>query len=298
MYIGVDGGGTRARAVVTDDDGRELARHTGPAGLVDPRDPAAAATVVAGVARAALQQAGAVSAVALCCGLAGAGRRQEQEAVRIALLLQHLADTVLVVGDAQAAMADAFPDGAGVLLVAGTGSIAWARADESAPVRLGGWGQYLGDEGSGYAIGMGALRAVARATDRREHTALTGTVLAHTRCEAPHDLIAWVAAARKAEIAALAPVVVDCARGGDASARDILDRAVQDLTKLAILAVARIGVTAPRIALTGGLIAPGGPLRADLRHAVSAALPAARFLERPVDAAMGAAALARMSAGA
>src|SRR5690606_18613945 len=117
LYVGVDGGGTRARAVVIDDAGRELARTIGPSGLVDPRDPAGAAAVIADLARSAVEQAGGGRAASLGCGLAGAGRPQEREAVRVALALEHVADEILVVGDAEAAMIDAFPDGEGVLLV-------------------------------------------------------------------------------------------------------------------------------------------------------------------------------------
>ncbi|MGH7448745.1 MAG: BadF/BadG/BcrA/BcrD ATPase family protein [Longimicrobiales bacterium] len=293
-YIGVDGGGTHARAVVVDEEGRELARRVGPAGLVDPRDPGSAAAVVAQLVRDALLDAGAPSGAALCCGLAGAGRAHEREAVRIGLTLEHVAERVGVVGDAEAAMADAFPDSAGVLVVAGTGSIAWARTRGGEPVRVGGWGQLLGDEGSGYDIALAALRAVARAADgRTAPTTLTGILLPAIRLRDPDDLIAWTASATKAQIAALAPAVLTCGERGDPAAAEIRSRAIDALVQMAAAAADRTGADDLAFALTGGLLAGNGPLRQPVRDAILRKLPSARFTDRPVDAALGAARLAR-----
>ena len=294
LYIGVDGGGTHARVVIVDEEGRELARRTGPAGLVDPRDPGSAATAVAQLVRDALQDADATSAAALCCGLAGAGRPHERDAVRIALTLEHLADRVGVVGDAEAAMADAFPKGTGVLVVAGTGSIAWTRTADGEAVRVGGWGQLLGDEGSGYDIALNGLRAVARAADgRMSHTALTAVLLAAAGLSEPDDLIAWSAGATKAQVAALAPSVLSCASREDEAAVAIRERAVAALVQLTVAAAQRAGDDALTVALTGGLIAGNGPLRSYVCEAIGEHLPRARISDRAVDAALGAARIAR-----
>jgi glucosamine kinase len=293
-YIGVDGGGTHARAVAVDETGRELARRTGPAGLVDPRDPGSAATAVAELVRAVLLDAGADAAAALCCGLAGAGRPHEREAVRIALTLEHVAERVGVVGDAEAAMADAFPDGAGVLIVAGTGSIAWARTADGVALRVGGWGQLLGDEGSGYDIALRALRAVTQAADGRTGaTALTGVLLAAADLDDADDLIAWTASASKAQIAALAPTVLACAQAGDTTAVAIRAAAVAALLQLALTAARRTGADTLTFALTGGLLAGSGPLRALVSEAIHLHVPEAVVTDRPVDAALGAARIAR-----
>ena len=293
-YIGVDGGGTHARAVAVDERGRELARRVGPAGLVDPRDPASAAAAVARLVHAVLADVGAPAAAALCCGLAGAGRPHEREAVRIALTLENLAERVNVVGDAEAAMADAFPDGAGVLVVAGTGSIAWARTPDGETLRVGGWGQLLGDEGSGYDIALHALRVIARAADGRlPATALTDVLLAAADLHAPDDLVAWTASATKARLAALAPAVLDCAEQGDPAAVRVRECAVAAISQLVTTAARRSALESPIIALAGGLLAPGGPLRGSVATALQLHLPRARIIDRPVDAALGAARIAR-----
>ena len=308
MFVGVDGGGTHTRAVVLDAAGSEIARRSGPAGIVRPDQPSDAADAVADLCRGVLRDAGADQADGLCCGLAGAGRRQEREAVRVALHLAGVARTIVVVGDAEAALADAFGDAPGVLVIAGTGSIAWARAEgdavdggagPGAVFRTGGWGQVLGDEGSGYVIGLDAMRRVTRAADGREpSTSLTPAVLAATACATADDLIRFTASASKADIAALAPAVLQCAQEGDAAAVTVRAAAVDALADLAASAAGRARLEHPRIAFAGGLIEPGGPLRDDLGVAVRHRIPGCSVLERPVDAARGAAMLAIRHAGA
>jgi N-acetylglucosamine kinase-like BadF-type ATPase len=198
------------------------------------------------------------------------------------------------VGDAEAAMADAFPGGAGVLVVSGTGSIAWACSPDGAAIRVGGWGQLLGDEGSGWDIALHGLRAVARASDgRTPPTALTAALLPAAGVTAAPELIAWSAAATKAQLAALAPAVLAAADRGDPAAVAIRDRAVSEIATCALTAARRTGVAAPPFALTGGLLAAGGPLRAGVSAAILSALPGAVIVDGTVDAALGAARLAR-----
>jgi N-acetylglucosamine kinase-like BadF-type ATPase len=298
VYVGIDGGGTHARAVVVDGHGRELARGTGPAGIVRATDPQAAADAAAELTRSVLAEAGITAdSVVLCCGLAGAGRPPEREAVRVALVLSGVVDRALVVGDAEAALEDAFAADTGILVIAGTGSIAWARSVDGRVVRVGGWGLLLGDEGSGYALGLDGLKAVTRAADGRDlPTGLTEPVLRATGCASANDLIRFGAGATKAQVASLAPVVLEQAAAGDPAAAAIRDRAVAELARLARTAARQAGLQTPPCALAGGLIAPGGPLRDALAHTLAATLPGCTIRDAPVDAARGAAMLAMRSA--
>jgi glucosamine kinase len=294
VCVGIDGGGTRARAVALDEEGRELARSIGPAGIVDAREPATAARAAAELTRAVMAAAGTPPpAAALCCGLAGAGQPAERQAVHAALLTQNVAHRVLVTGDAEAATADAFGDGAGVLLIAGTGSVAWACVPGRQPVRVGGWGRLLGDEGSGYAIGLAALRGVLHALDGRSRPTSLGTAISDTlQIDDPAALVAWAARAAKADIAALAPLVLQAADRGDAAAQRVRSHALRELTRLARTAARRARLRPPDVALSGGLIDPGGPLRAPLEALLQAHPLRATILPRQVDAARGAARLA------
>ena len=180
------------------------------------------------------------------------------------------------------------------MLIAGTGSIAWGRRPAGDLCRVGGWGQQLGDEGSGYAIGLKALRAVVRAEDKRtDPTSLRDGVLKALGLPACGDLVPWVAAAAKGEVAALVPVVVRSAEAGDRTAREILEDAAAQLDAhvAALLRLTGPWDAAPGLLLSGGLIAPEGPLRASLERRLAARPVAVRPDE--VDAAVGAAMLAR-----
>lgn len=297
LFIGIDGGGTGATAVVMDGSGAELGRIEGGPALVRPADPAAGAAALADLAVRALAAAGAAPpAAGLCCALAGAGRDEARRALAAALHREAVAVRIRVTTDAEAALHDAFQSGPGILLIAGTGSIAWARGADGRTARAGGWGALLGDEGSGYALGLGALRAVARADDGRgEETALRDVVLRETGVASPDALIGWADDASKAGVAALAPAVCATADAGDAVARALVQAAARDLASHVATLERRLAPwpAPPAIALAGGLIAPGRPLRDVVLRALRALDPPVRPLDRAVDAARGAAELAR-----
>jgi glucosamine kinase len=301
LFVGIDGGGTRARALLTDDHGTELARVIGPAGILRPEDPALAAAVMQQLTSDVLEAGGCASAgvSALCCALAGAGRDVERDALRIALMVGGVANEVLVVGDAEAMITDAFAEGAGVLLIAGTGSIAWARDVSGVSVRVGGWGLLLGDEGSGYDIGRHALRATARAADgRAPQTVLSTRVVEQVGGRIAADLITWAARASKSDVAQLAPLVLRAADDGDDIATGIRANAVAELCLLVTTAVQVSALERPRVALAGGLIDPAGPLREHVSRALEERIPGCLLHDRMVDGARGATVLARRSAAA
>ncbi|MDH5589817.1 MAG: hypothetical protein OEZ37_07200, partial [Gemmatimonadota bacterium] len=120
------------------------------------------------------------------------------------------------------------------------------------------------DEGSGYAIGQEALQWVARNADGRgPDTELRDAILAHLRFDEPDGLIQWSADASKGDIAALVPVVASAAEEGDALAQEILVRAAKNLQGHVLAILENLGPweEPPGIALSGGLLQPGGPLR-------------------------------------
>jgi glucosamine kinase len=207
----------------------------------------------------------------------------------------------MVIGDAEAAVHDAFGTGPGVLLIAGTGSIAWGRTRKGIPLRVGGWGTILGDEGSGYAVGLAGLRAVVRAADGREApTTLSNAVINAVGVAAMENLIPWAAGADKSEIAALAPVVLREAVSGDVCAAAIAEEAARELAEQ-VEAVVRGGADWPDpvpIAFAGGLISPGGLLRETVEHALSMLDTRFDLRTEPVDAGRGAALIALADNGA
>jgi N-acetylglucosamine kinase-like BadF-type ATPase len=272
IHVGIDGGGTRSRALALDAAGRVRGRAEGPPALVRDGAVDAAADVVAALVREVARAAGAsLPAARLVAGLAGAGRPGIRDAVRAAIMDRGVAQTVEVTSDAEVAYHDAFGLGPGILLVGGTGSMALGRAADGRTARAGGWGDRLGDEGSGWALGLGGLQAVARAADGRGiATELLPTLLAAVDLAAPADLIRWTAAATKAEVAALAPHVLATAAAGDPVAAGLADDAARDLAG-AVDAVRRAlepWPEPPRVAVVGGLISDDGLLRERLERAL------------------------------
>src|SRR5690606_687271 len=144
-YVGIEGGGTRSTAIVLGDDGEQLARVEGAPGLVPANDPVSAGRTLVSVAREALATAGLrPPADALVCALAGAGRAAAREPLAMALRGAGVARHIAIVTDAEGAMHDAFGDGPGILLISGTGSVAWGRAADGRTARAGGWGLLIG----------------------------------------------------------------------------------------------------------------------------------------------------------
>jgi glucosamine kinase len=296
ILICADVGGSKT-AVGVSEGGAILTRADGPGAAVRPGRALASAGMIAEVVRRALASVGRLSGDVLLVGAAGAGRDPERSELAKALHGESLASRVEVTTDVELALAGAFQAGPGIVVSAGTGSIAVGRDAKGARWRIGGYGWQMGDEGSGYAIGRSALGAVSRAHDGRSpRTALTDRVLAATRCADFDSVVRWAAAASPSEIASLAPHVLEIAAQGDLLAQGIADYAARELSQLAIClrpqldAEQRIGV-----ALTGGLLARDRPLR----RAVLAKLkeePGLAPIDAPVDAVVGALRLAAQAA--
>lgn len=292
ILIGADVGGTKT-AVAVSEDGQILGRADGPGGAVRPGRALVAATTITEVVRRALSAAGRLTADVMVVGAAGAGREPEREELRKALRAENIAPNVVVTTDIDIALAAAFDDGPGIVVSAGTGSIAVGRDRAGKRHRIGGYGWQMGDEGSGYAIGRAALGAVSRAVDARSpKTALSDRVLQATRSDDFDALVRWAATASPAEVAALAPHVLSIAANGDQLARGIVDYAARELSQLAICLLPKMELTPPvRVAVTGGLLAPDQPLRKTLLAKLSEE-PAFQTTDTPVDAVMGALRLA------
>ena len=164
ILIGADVGGTKTAVGVSDGE-RILARAEGSGAAVRPGRALASASVIAEVVRQALAGAGRLSGDVLFVGAAGAGREPERDELRKALRAENLAAAVVVATDIEIALAAAFDEGPGIVVSAGTGSVAVGRDRSGRQHRIGGYGWQMGDEGSGYAIGREALVAVSRAAD-------------------------------------------------------------------------------------------------------------------------------------
>lgn len=299
VYAGADGGGTRTTLALEAEDGRELARVTGPAGLVDPRRPEASAGVVAELVLQAVEEAGVAGVpVALCAGLAGVGNEAERAGVERALAARGVAGRVRVVTDGEIALDGALGGGPGILLIAGTGSVGYGRGVDGRVERCGGWGMIVGDEGSGYALGRAGLVVAVRAVDGRgPRTVLLPRLLALLELEGPRAIPPWAGRAEKAEVAALATHVAAAAEDGDAVAVALVDEGAREIAGHAQALAARLGPWPGPVPVVfhGGVL--GMPLVASR---VRARLEAEGFQIRPgvADAVAGALRFARALGGA
>ena len=294
IVVGIDGGGSKTHAMVADEQGRTIAETVGPGSAVRPGRAEESATVIADVVRDALASCEMthVTPRVLCVGVAGAGREAERNALWQALVSRDLASELVIHSDFSIALDDAFGDGAGVLLISGTGSVAFGRGPAGATARCGGWGPVCGDEGSGAWIGRRALSIVTAAADGREpETALTGAILTAAQVNETSDLIGWAATATPAQLATLAPTVLSVADGGDLRANALVSLAVEELV-LHVRALARqlFGDERAdvRVALTGGMLARGSTLRKRLEHRLRSAVPGATVSAELVIPARGA----------
>ena len=260
-------------------------------------DPEAGARNLADLASATLAEARIdAQATVIVCALAGAGREPERTRLEQSLAAQRVAEWVHITTDFEAALQDAFKGGSGILIIAGTGSSAWGRNEDGRTARAGGWGVILGDEGSGYAIGVAALRRCMREYDGRDHgDEWVPLVLAQTGVQSVEQLVRWAAAAAKADIAALAPAVFEAALRGNPAGRSIVQNAAKEVAKHVAALHDRLKPwpTPPTVALTGGLIAPGRPLRDYAIESIEGIGLELAILQERIDAARGAAALAR-----
>ena len=289
IVIGVDGGGSKTRVMVGTAEGEVLVTLDGPKSAVTPGFAARSADVIGDLvtrALAEIAQPGAVLPRVLYCGVAGTGRDEERKALHAALDAKELAEEVIIDSDGLIAMYDALDDRAGILLVVGTGSVAYGRSPAGEIVRCGGWGPVIGDEGSGGWIGRRALGIVAASSDGREPpTALLFPILAATQCEDIQDLIPWAATADARAFASLAPVVFSTATAGDPRANALVTLAAEELV-LHVRALARQLFTDERaavtVALSGGLMERGSPLRKRLEQRLKSAVPGAQLRSEEV----------------
>lgn len=270
--IGVDGGATRTRFLLATGAGDGLGgKLAGPGLLGADEDGTVGRRIVEAVRTLARENGVSLPLKALCAGLAGAsGRPAAREQLEEGLRSAGLARRVRVVSDSEIAFRDAFGAEDGILLIAGTGSVGVGRVAPGPLTRVGGWGALLGDEGSGYRLGLEGIRAAIRSVEgRTAPTTLAPRLFAAIGAASPRDVFEWSTEAAKSGVAALAPGVLEEAEGGDRAAGEIVGRAVAGLVQHARALAATLDLRgAPPVALVGGLVEPGRPMRARVEAAL------------------------------
>ncbi len=260
LLLGIDGGATKTVALLATPDGEILGRaHAGGSNLHALGEAATIAAlehVVAAAFRSAAIPQQPVTAA--CFGMAGVDRPNDRALIRKWAAEWGLHEEVLVVNDARLIIAAGTPEGWGVGVICGTGSIAVGHAPDGRTTRSGGWGYLLGDEGSGYDIAYRALRAITGAADGRGMpTSLLPAILQHWHLSQPAELIEYIYGLHdpRARMVELPPLVVQAAQAGDQVANSILENAGNELALAAVAVARQLEFTPPLpLAIAGGVI--------------------------------------------
>ena len=245
ILLGIDGGGTSTTAWLADAGGKVLGR-----GVAGPSNIKAigAEAARAGLGRSiglAFDDAGLeIEPVEVAClGLAGYDRPEDKRWLESWAAGAALARRLILVNDGDLVIAAGTPEGWGVGVIAGTGSIAVGRSPDGRTARAGGWGYLFGDEGSAYAVALAGLRKVARRADGREipgPPALTDRLCEALGIGGTSGLVSAIyrEGFDRAKVASLAPAVVAAAGDDPSILTDILEPAGGDLAGM-VAAVAR-----------------------------------------------------------
>ena len=311
-YLAIDAGGTKTQCLLADGT-QILARASTGTVKLQRVSEAEASTRLMGMVREVAAAAGVSlhDVARTCFGLAGLS----SEAVRdwaTRTVSGQVGGSLILCGDEEIALDAAFAGGSGILVIAGTGSNVIGRATDGSLHGAGGWGPVLGDEGSGFWIGLEAIRAALRAKDRAladpqsmanpaEPAALTllSEIQAHWGLASVGELIALgnlrapSAALTPPDFAELAPVVARCAAEGNTLASEILERSGEELAGLVALVARKMfpagaPAAALEVAFTGGVLTHIGMVREAMTPRLAVILPAARVRADEVDSLEGA----------
>ncbi|MGB8954368.1 MAG: BadF/BadG/BcrA/BcrD ATPase family protein [Tumebacillaceae bacterium] len=266
LYIGIDGGGTKTRTLLADQSGRVLADLITAGSNINHHGWTRTQEILGELfAELRVHVPEGARVAALFLGMAGIDRQEERERMRAWVQSEWPHASVGVENDAVTALVAGTGRREGIVLIAGTGSIAFGVDSRGEQARVGGWGYLIGDEGSGYNIGWKALISVMRAHDGRSDKSLLGEkILARFGIESAEGLIPIVYAPTftRDQMADLARLVFEAEREGCQTALSILDRAAVDLCELVRVLLDNLHFSEAKVsvALTGGMFHPGSPL--------------------------------------
>jgi N-acetylglucosamine kinase len=294
--VGLDVGSSKTQCFLADDKGQVIARAEGPGANIRVFGKFETEAVL----RSVIESVAGIDPMplaAICVGIAGADREEDTTVVRRIVRRIVQTDRILVVNDALIALEAGIGDAPGIVIIAGTGSIAYGRNQQNRAARAGGWGYVLGDEGSGYWLGRLALRSVVRASDGRgDKTALSALILNHFGLTRARELVReiYTRDLGPSQIAALAKYVQAAVEEGDLVARHILQAGARELVAAAGSVASQLSMTEESFTfvLSGGIFRAVPWLGQDLPKRLPVVAPASRTLLLEDEPALGAVRLA------
>lgn len=258
LVFGADGGGTKTLGLIADGSGTLCARKSVGGTNVNVVGFDIAAARLYGLIADCCVEAGCVvtDLNAIVLGLAGAGREENRQRLRLEIVKLAGREIPLVIEtDARVGLEGAFNGGPGILVIAGTGSVVIGKNSSGKIVTAGGWGRVLGDEGSGFWLGAESLKSVARWYDGRGGShLLAGLIRQEFGFDSRDRLIAAVYR-EGFELSQLAALVIKAAAGGDDVAQEILARGATELALQTQAVAAQLDIAGKvAVAFSGGLL--------------------------------------------
>jgi glucosamine kinase len=305
IFLGIDGGGSKTSCLIGDETSVLGTGTAGPSNVVRVGEAQARESLVAAIRQACMVanlKPAEISGV--CVGLAGAARLEISELVR-GIISEIISGEIKpgeirVVGDNVIALEAAFGSGPGVIVIAGTGSIAYGRNRDGQTARAGGWGFAISDEGSGHWIGHAAVAAALRAWDENQdaNAPLLVSVMKSWGLETRESLVLAANATPSPDFAALFPVVLASADSGDRSARDVLAQAGSRLAELAGIVMRRLFTDSGAVpaAMSGGVFGSSPLVRQVFYNGLRSEHPDVALNPSVIEPVRGALELARQAA--
>src|SRR5512146_1131767 len=294
-FLGIDGGGSKTACLLGDESGllaSATAAGSNPIRVGEERSRQALHVAIREACAAAKLQPSQITRT--CIGLAGAARPLVEAQVR-AILAELVGGEIQVAGDMVIALEAAFRGAPGLIVIAGTGSIAYGRNERGETARAGGWGFAISDEGSGHWIGRAAVAQAMRAHDLGETSVLISNIMNTWHLGSRHDVVRAANATPSPDFAELFPQVLAAAATGDSRANEILTHAATELAQLARIVADRLWHGRQRftVAIAGGVFQNAALVRQIFSNSLRSLHPQAEIDAKVVEPAQGALWLAR-----
>ena len=299
FFLGIDGGGTKTRCLVGDDQAVLGTGSGAGCNLLRVGEACTQDSLASAIHEACVAANVSPKQIArTCAGISGAADNG------IASMVQRLMNDIVggaieVIGDMEVALEGAFQGGPGVIVIGGTGSIAYGRNSRGEQARAGGWGRVISDEGSGHWIAIRALSAAMRQRDRAEKSDLLNALMVALEVRIAEDLVVRLNSDPIRDYASLFPVVLASAGTADETALKVLRSAGRELANLAGVVIQRLfsSSEAVSVATHGGVLASSPVVKKSFQQEVRRLFANADCVEHDVDPALGALQRARREFG-
>ncbi|MHB8066059.1 MAG: N-acetylglucosamine kinase [Ruminiclostridium sp.] len=256
--VGLDGGGTKTEVIVSDLNGKVLSEFKSGAINISGESVKNVEQNLLNIFDTIACRIGSFdNCIYICIGAAGISNPSAKATLRKAVVNSGYAGRLFMTGDHETALYGALGRADGIILIAGTGSICYAKNKQGLEKRTGGFGYLIDDGGSGYAIGRDILSAIVRAEDGRgKETMLKEMVFTQLNIMTIEELIGFIydKATNKRDIAKIAPNLTIACNAGDSAALEIAVKCSCELMKLVMPIADKLDLYEGEIAFAGSIL--------------------------------------------